>query len=131
MLADLGTAVNLDGIHSEIQYNSIGYGYRLEPGERAEKLEESGGEFIREHMDALEWVLAEFGTHSSSDLELESTIIFLDCEAAKKQDVVSVSTLCQRVREVKPHFGEGYVIGKISELQGKGLLRAGQVATAG
>jgi uncharacterized protein len=124
VLSDLGTAVNLQGITSRIEYNSVGYGYRLEKGDRIEQLEQTSASFLEQHRGSLNWVLEEFGDQSSSDLELESTIVFMDREATRSGKTLAIPDLAQRVRQVKPHFLEKYVIEKVKILKGKDLLGA-------
>lgn len=122
VLSDLGTAVNLQGVVSRIEYNNIGYGYRLQPGDCAAQLERDGAEFLEEHRAHLDWVLNEFGTHCSSDLEIESTIVFVDREAARKAERPALSEIASRVGAIKPQFTEAYILGKAQDLEIKGLL---------
>ena len=68
-------------------------------------------------------MLSEFGSHDSADLDLESTIVYVYREAARKPETLSIQQLAQRVRDVKPHCGEEYVREKTFQLAGKGLLR--------
>jgi len=124
VLSDLSTAETLKAVQSRITYYSGGYGYQISQGECGGSAREAGQEFLNRYQESLDWVLGEFGTHSSADLELESTIVYVDLEAARKSEVLPVEILAQRVRDVKPRFKEEYIREKASQLHAKGLLRA-------
>lgn len=130
VLADLSTAETLRAVQSGITYYSGGYGYQISPGECGNSAREAGQDFLKRHQESLDWVLGEFGTHSSADLELESTIVYVDREAARKSEVLTIETLAQRVRDVKPRFKEEYIWEKASQLYAMSLLRASKRAVA-
>ncbi len=133
VLADLSTAETLRAVQSSLTYYPGGYGYQIKKGECGDSALKAGQEFLRQHRESIDWVLQEFGPHGSADLELESTIVYVDREAARKSETLSIGHLSQRVRDVKPHFVEEYIREKTSELATKGLLRAcsGFVSAAG
>lgn len=122
VLADLGSAENVHAVQSKIVSYPGGYGYEISPGERGDSARLIGKEFLDQHHDDINWVLKEFGAHSSADLELESTIVYVDREAARNSQPQSIEILAQRVRDVKPRFKEEYIQGKAAQLQDKGLL---------
>jgi hypothetical protein len=76
-------------------------------------------------------VAREFGNWTAADLELGSTIIYTDRELSAQPNKVTLETLVRKVREVKPHFLEGYVLGKVRDLQSKGYLNSLVTSTAG
>jgi hypothetical protein len=102
---------------------SGGYGYKIQPADRSDSVLQVGSSFVNQHRESIEWVLREFGTHGSADLELESTIVYVDREAALQPERLTINSLAQRVRDVKPHFMESYIREKASQLSAKGLLR--------
>lgn len=128
VLSDLGTAEALEAVKSNVVQFVGGYGYQIKKGERADATVEAGASLIREHRSSIDWVLAEFGSHGSSDLELESTIVFVDREAARKMEKVPIPVLAQRVNEIKPHFQKDYIVGKTNELYSKHLLESAKPA---
>jgi hypothetical protein len=127
VLSDLGAAETLQGVVSSVVQYAGGYGYRITKGSRADAIVAAGAALLREYDSSVEWVMAEFGSHSSSDLELESTIIFADREAARKTERLSVPELAQRVKEVKPRFDQEYIVMKATELYSKELLVAAKL----
>jgi hypothetical protein len=124
VLSDLSTAEALRAVQSSLTYYPGGYGYQIRKGECGDSILRAGEEFLGQHRGNIDWVLQEFGSHGSADLELESTIIYVDREAAIKLETLPIELLVHRVRDVKPHFAEEYVRGKASELLDKGLLGA-------
>ncbi|MBI3683319.1 MAG: hypothetical protein HY235_23345 [Acidobacteria bacterium] len=124
VLSDLSTAETLNAVQSNLTYYPGGYGYQIRQGEHANSALEAGQDFLNRHRGSIDWVLREFGSHGSADLELESTIIYADREAARRSETLSIELLAQRVRDVKPHFVEEYIRGKASQLADKGLLKA-------
>jgi len=123
VLSDLSTAETLRAVQSSLTYYPGGYGYQIKKGECGDSALNAGQNFLSQHKDSIEWVLQEFGSHGSADLELESTIVYVDREAAKKSETLPIEHLALRVRDVKPHFPEDYIRGKASELLSKNLLR--------
>lgn len=123
VLSDLGTAVDLGAVSSRVVYNSVGYGYQLEAGSRAERLKAEGAQFLAANRESIDWAIAEFAAKSSSDLELESTAVFVDKEAASKGEVLSAEILTDRVRNLKPHFVRNYVLERVQDLAARNLVR--------
>lgn len=122
VLSDLGTAVNLEGVRSTVAYNSVGYGYRLETGPNLAQLLSEGDDFLRQHQDSLKWVIEEFSQKSASDLELESTIVFVDHEAAARKETLTIGDLAAKVNRLKPHFKTGVIAERALRLTEKQLL---------
>jgi len=116
VLSDLGTAEALEAVKSTINYYNGGYGYRISPAEHASEAIADSEDWLLTYADDIDWVLAEFGSHSSADLELESTIVFVDRESARTNEQMDISTLAQKVKSVKPHFGESFIAKKATEL---------------
>lgn len=67
-------------------------------------MEGEAPEFLKQHSVAVDWVIQEFGDLGSAELELASTIIFVDREVTRCGAHREMQDLVQRVREVKPHL---------------------------
>ena len=124
VLSDLGTAVNLEGITSRVVYNPVGYGYQLEPGPNIEALKAEGAGFLASHQASVDWAMAEFGQKSASDLELESTAVFVDREASSRREHLTFDSLADRVRGLKPHFQREYILARTQDLASRALLKS-------
>jgi len=124
VLSDLGTAENLEAVKASVVRYSGGYGYRISKADRAEATIEAGIGLLESHISDIDWVIAEFGSHGSADLELESTVVYVDREAERRGEHLTISELAGRVKDVKPHFKEPYIAEKANNLYEKKLLRS-------
>jgi uncharacterized protein len=124
VLADLDAAESVGGVKTEIEYYPGGYGYRIEPGIRKEGAKHRGADFLQRHEADINWVLNQFGSLNASQLELASTIVYSDREAMIKGEKLSAEQLAQRVQDLKPHFSSVQILVLLSDLRGRGLLRA-------
>jgi hypothetical protein len=124
VLSDLSTAEVLRAVQSKLVFYPGGYGYQISKGERGDAVLRNGATFLKKYRDDIDWVFEHFGSHTSADLELESTIVYVDREAARKAEQLSVDQLAQRVRDVKPQFREDYIREKVSALRKMNLLQS-------
>lgn len=124
VLSDLNTAVGLDGVKSTVVYNSAGYGYRLEPGPMSAAIRDDGEWFLRQHQDSIDWAVEEFGDKAASEMELESTMVFVDREAAGRGEILSLDLLTDRARNLKPHFQREHIAARAKDLYSRRLLKS-------
>jgi uncharacterized protein YwgA len=124
VLSDLSTAESLRAVRSSLTLYPGGYGYQISKGESGDTFLRDGAQFLEKHREDIDWVLEQFGCQGSADLELESTIVYVDREAARKAERLSADQLTQRVRDVKPHFKEDYIREKVTALREQGLLKS-------
>ncbi|MGO8750345.1 MAG: hypothetical protein ACLQNE_30745 [Thermoguttaceae bacterium] len=122
VLDDLDYAETLGVVDAErVEYRG-GYGYKIRAGAKVEKVKECASEFLSRREADIHWVLSEFGSLTSADLELASTIIYADREA--QQGSQGLEELARRVGEVKPHFNPIQILTRAKSLQTKGLLQS-------
>jgi hypothetical protein len=124
VLSDLSTAETLGAVQSEVKFFSDTYSYQITKGESGDFVLRNGAKFLDKYRRDIDWVLEKFGSHTSADLELESTIVYVDREAAKRSEQLSVDQLSQLVRKVKPRFNEDRVRQNVRALLGMGLLKS-------
>lgn len=110
VLADLSVAESLRAVASQTVFYSGGYGYEISTDEKANWLKKRAKEFLKKHAKDVYWVAQRFGTLNSAQLELISTIIYVDREALEKKKTLSFQSLSRQVHEIKPHFGEAEII---------------------
>jgi hypothetical protein len=77
VLADLDAAEAVGGVETNIVYHPGGYGYRINPGDRADSAKRWGTEFLQKYEGDIDWVVAQFGNLGAARLELVSTIRLL------------------------------------------------------
>jgi hypothetical protein len=122
VLADLSSGEMLNIVNVSAVEFSGGYGYRIVPGERAESAKRNAIQFLREHGEDIDWLFSVFGRLNSAELELTSTIIYVDREFSKKKQPASISEVAARVNEIKPHFSRERVRGFVEELLNRDVL---------
>jgi hypothetical protein len=118
VLADLQTAESMDVLHTEVEYYPGGYKYDIRPGEKKEKAKSFAGDFLTAHRKDIEWVAAKFGGRPAAELELLSTIAFVNQE----EGISSRDELIERVKSVKPHFSRRQIGREANWLSSEGLL---------
>lgn len=75
---------------------------------------------VGEYGEHIEWVTKKFGNRTAVDLELLSTIVYINSE----QDIVESDLLADRVKSVKPHFPESQIKRQIEWLASNDLITA-------
>lgn len=123
VLEDLGYATSLDVVKSRAIRHPGGYGYELEPGVGLEYIKEHAKEFLAMHNADIDWVSEKFGNRSASELELISTIIYVDRTLAKKRPVQE-EAVTDTVHGVKPHFNKDYILQQVRHLEAEGALQS-------
>ena len=72
----------MNAIRSSVEYYPRGYGYRIEAGEGAERIKQRGSDLLNTHKNGFERVVDEFRGWDASGLEIASTLVYSDREAA-------------------------------------------------
>ena len=122
VLSDLSTAESLGAVSSVVGYYPGGYGYKIQKSGGNEAVVNLGSHFLAQHRASIDWVLSEFGSLKSAELELQSTIIFVDREADRKSKDLELTRLASQVHDIKPHFSEPSILENVARLYQKGLL---------
>lgn len=123
VLYDLSVAESLGGVVSKTALYSGGYGYEITVGGKAKWLKGRAEKFVDKYEKDVRWVMHNFGGFTSSQLELVSTIVYVDREAAASGRKLSMQHLARRVHEIKPHFNEQEIIGFAENLVKDKLLQ--------
>jgi uncharacterized protein len=122
VLADLSSAETLNIVNVTPVAFSGGYGYRITPGPKAESAKKNVGQFLMVHAKDIDWLISAFGTLNSAELELTSTIVYVDREFARMGAHSSISDIATRVNEVKPHINREQICGFVQDLLKKDVL---------
>lgn len=122
VLSDLSSACGRGAVTEDTIQYPRGFGYVIAPAEHAEKLSNA---LHAEHPHTAKMadeVVSEFGSFGAGELELRSTILYVDREAMQLSDTFTNRTLAERVRQIKPHFTEAMILDRISDMSGKDQL---------
>lgn len=122
VLADLRSAelVNIVDV-TPVEFAG-GYGYRINPGVRATIAKENASGFLKKHQSDIDWMFSKFGTFNSAQLELASTIVYVDRELADRKQRSSIDKVATQVNEIKPHFSFEQVKGFVEKLLDERVL---------
>jgi hypothetical protein len=124
VLSDLSSACGLGTVVEDTVLYPNGYGYAIKPGPQADQID-GELEFKDPGLASLvDHVVQEFGRFTASELELRSTILFVDRELAGGSQKASFEDVVERVRQIKPHFDSLVIRGRVVEMAGKGYLQA-------
>jgi len=124
VLADLGVAQSLNIVEvSPVQFAG-GYGYRIKPGTRAEFAKSNAQRFLDEHSNDIDWLVSVFGTLNSAELELTSTIVYVDGECVEAKKPASMHEVTARVHDIKSHFTVEQIRRHVEALLRRGVLKA-------
>lgn len=124
VLSDLTSAEVLNIVEtSPVQFPG-GYGYRIKPSVQAESAKTNAIEFLSSHNEDIEWLFLTFGMLNSAELELTSTIVYIDQEFVDASSQVSTCEMATRLREIKPHFSLKKIHGFLEDLLRRNVLKA-------
>jgi hypothetical protein len=124
VLDDLQYAEALGAVEGTLVEYSRGRGYEYMRGPRIEAVEKQAQEFLTRYEESINWVLDEFGKRSAIDLEMASTLVFIDRVISRKKARATIADLARKVREVKPHLSLDAIEREARALNQKGLLEA-------
>jgi uncharacterized protein YwgA len=124
VLDDLDYTQTLDAVNVKTVYHGNGYGYDIRPGSTSGEVKAKAGDFLLAYQDHIDWVIQEFRELSPAELELASTMVFVDREAVRSGQNLSLPELRRRVLAVKPRFTDEQADSQARLLQEKGLLRS-------
>jgi len=130
VLSDISAAEALGGIESTTVLYSGGYGYEISPTNKSRSVRGLAADFIRRYGPDISWVVQQFGGFGSADLELLSTVVYVDRERAQARRRQTKDALAESVQEIKPHFNKSYVQSKVEYLEGERLLKSLRSASA-
>ena len=124
MLADLSSGETLNIVDVTPVEFSGGYGYRITPGARAEVAKKNAIQFLAKHGKDIDWLFSTFGNLNSAELELASTIVYVDRELLERHQRASIDVVTQQVHDIKPHFTRQQVSRFIEDLIDEEVLEA-------
>lgn len=124
VLADLTSAEVLNIVEASPVQFSGGYGYRIKPSTQAESAKNNAIQFLSSHNGDIEWLFVTFGNLNSAELELTSTIVYIDQEFADAKSQLSTCEMATRLREIKPHFSRDKIYGLLEDLMQKHVLKS-------
>lgn len=123
VLSDLSSACGLGLVVEDTVLYPSGYGYAIKPGPQVDRFEadlEAADDALGSLVDL---VVREFGAFSASELELRSTVLFVDREFAGGVQEVTADQITDRVRQIKPHFDTTTIRKRVLDMGERGHLQ--------
>lgn len=124
VLVDLSVAEAFEAVESELELFSGGYGYKIRPSRNAKWLQKRAERFLARYARDIDWVIKNFGSFTSAELELLGTIVFVDREPMRRKEKTELREIARLVHEIKPHFSKEKILQYASQLAEESLLRA-------
>jgi uncharacterized protein YwgA len=118
VLSDLQTAESLSILESSLTHFSGGYSYQITASDNAEQAVSHASKFLASYKGEIQWVASNFGSRTASELELLSTIVFVN----RQDNVSDKNVLMNLVKAIKPQFSEAEILKKIEWLRRENLL---------
>ena len=118
VLSDVDYAARLDALSVEIERYPNGYGYVIQPGQGAEAIMARARPFLDAHQSDINWVVETFAPLSAVDLELLSTIVYVD----REHRVSTLDDVISTVHEIKPRFDTATIRRESERLQEAGIV---------
>lgn len=103
-----------------------GMGYEMTPGDRADAVIEASADFVKRHSKDIENIVDLIGNRTAGELEMFSTIIYVDQDAAFGRRRLSKDELENTVVRIKPHLSMDAIRTAFLTLNERGLLQAVQ-----
>lgn len=121
VLDDLQATESAGAVRSESYEYDFGTGYSISATTAAHELARTADERFNQDLD---WAVAEFGEQSAVELELASTIIFVDKRNASAGIQQSAEDLAEAVREMKPHITLDRISREVRHLYSRSFIRS-------
>lgn len=124
VLSDLSTACSLGCVTEELVLYARSYGYDIQPGPQADRISTQLEQQNPELVEVIDETVQEFGTFGAGELELRSTILFVDREFSSEGRTANPGLLVDRVQQIKPHFERHIIADRVSQMRHRGYLRS-------
>ncbi len=124
VLGDLGVACVSNAVQERTVIYPRGYGYEITAGANAGQLNRFLEENESELADAVDSVVGDFSSCTAAELELQSTIFFVDRELISTTASTDLADLAGRVHQIKPHFAVPAIEARIQKMLEKGWLQS-------
>jgi uncharacterized protein YwgA len=130
VLSDLSSACGQGTVVEKTVYYPRGYGYDISPGPQADHLCTSLEKSDPNLASMVDQVIGDFGLFGAAELELRSTILFVDRELSQGGNTATSQELTSRVQKIKPHFNAEVILDRVREMKDKGWLESLRSSTA-
>lgn len=120
ILNDLDTVASIRAVEvSTIKYSSGTQGYNITPSEKSQALRNKSKDFLEANQKNIIRLIDDFGNSKAEDLELYSTIVWVDRDLKSSKLKVDSGIVASLVKELKPKFTEDVILKAIKYMTEK------------
>lgn len=105
-----------------VNFDSRVNGYSISPAQGGNVIKSKAEDFLATHREQIDKLLDEFGFMKTRDLELRSTIVFVDRAARREKRTLSRQEFIREIHGIKPHFSVLEIESAVAELEAKGYV---------
>lgn len=120
LMDDLDYVSCIGGVAVSMEEGSVGYTISL--SSNAELIKDKGRDFLTDYQPQIDELLETFGAMRVRDLELRSTIIFVDRDAVAGSREIGRDDFVQEIKSIKPHFSYDEINQAVDELESLGYI---------
>jgi hypothetical protein len=124
VLSDLATATAQNVVKESTVLFAKGYGYDITPGPHAGRLSDELASSNPQLAQAVDDLVATFGSFSAAELELRSTVLYVDREFGRLGTQSTTTAITDRVRQIKPYFTEEVISDRVNDFCKQKWLRS-------
>ena len=117
VLEDLQYAEAIGAVESEAVPYPGGYGYEFALGTQADWILDEESDYLVEQGQNIDWVLQEFGQSTAVQLEVASTIVYVD-QRRLALGGATIDDVVERVHGVKPHRSKRMIREEADRIRG-------------
>ncbi|NLY31092.1 MAG: restriction endonuclease [Firmicutes bacterium] len=121
-------ANDLDYLHClggvQVSLDSSSSGYSITPSENAQIIKDKANDFLSEYQSEIDQLLDTFGPRRVKELELFSTIVFVDRDAVNSGRNQDRDHFIREIQNIKPHFSREEIVSTIAELESLGYIQS-------
>lgn len=116
--SDIHYAARLDALSIEMERYPNGYGYYIQAGPAARYVMDRARAFLDEHQQDIDWVINTFAPIPAADLDLLSTIVYVD----RMYGLSSLDEIVTTVDNITQHAARPLIQQKTQWLQDNSVL---------
>ncbi len=120
LLQDLDLVEHMGGV-SVRPVLSNNWGYEIHPGEKSELIRKKAADFLNAPgvSGGISTLVGEFGNYWAKDLELRSTVVYVERDFKRRDERSSTRETIRVVKQLKPKFSNDEIHEVVDELKSK------------
>ncbi len=120
ILQDLDLVEHMGGVSVQ-PLRSSNWGYEIHPGGQSELIREKASDFLNapKVSGAISSLVGEFGNYCARDLELRSTVVYVERDFKRHDGPTSTREAIRIVKQLKPKFAADEILDVVEDLKSR------------